>query len=96
MDLLVDDVRDLNCSCIARTFQAAFFLLNNCQFDEMYLDFDLGGQETGLDVLKHCYYLPTKIQIVTMNPVGRQQITEWLLDNGYTKKDAINFERTNQ
>jgi hypothetical protein len=69
----------------------------------LYLDHDLGPKskdKTGLDILKfmfrylwNCYRAkrPRFIQLVTSNPVGKQNMANILKDNGYKTKDGHNF-----
>lgn len=87
MWLLVDDARD-GCDVIARTPEAAMAILGGCGhvFEGICLDHDLGGDKTGHDVL--CWALdektlPKKVQLVTMNPVGRARMTKALIFAGY-------------
>ncbi len=96
MWLLIGDVIDLYCDVIARTPEAARKILTvvGYEFDCVCFDHDLGCQETGLDVLRYgieSETLPNHVQLVTSNPVGRQNMANLLTDNGYTSKDGINF-----
>ncbi len=107
MYLIIDDDRSLGCDIIARTPQAGKDILYNMvhRFNSngepliecLCIDHDLGFEETGYDVIKfgienHC--LPDKIQIVSMNPVGKQNIANILVDNEYNTFDNINFVRS--
>jgi len=99
--LLIDDCRNFG-NIIARTADGGKLLLklfNNWSIS-FYLDWtlgidhDLGGDETGYDILKWAIekeYLPSKIQLVTMNPVGKQNMATLLFDAGYNSNDNINF-----
>jgi hypothetical protein len=86
--LLVDDTRDLGCGVIARTAEAARTILGSMGhvFAGICLDHDLGTEETGYDVLvwavERCI-LPKKVQLVTMNPVGRKRMVVALVAAGY-------------
>lgn len=77
MWLLIDDVRDLKCDVIARTAEAGKKLLAVGGWECVCFDHDLGEKETGYDVL--CWalennLLPSKVQLVTSNPVGRENM----------------------
>ena len=83
--LLIDDMRTIEGCVIARDFFSGVRLLQECQWDELLLDHDLGpnsvkyGKEwTGHDVISwlevNPRYLPGKITLVTSNPVGRQRM----------------------
>jgi CheY-like chemotaxis protein len=92
--LLIDDIRDFHTHFTVRSKQAAIEFCqavegNTIQFDIVYLDFDL-GDGTGLEVLKHlltCEVSFDRLQIITMNPCGRQQLEGYLKDNGYHKDE---------
>ena len=97
MILLIDDVRNFNVDIVLRTAKAAieFFIVvgDNISFEKVYLDFDL-GDGIGLDVLKQAIFnnaIIPKIILVTMNPVGRKQMNDYLLDNGYHTCDGFEF-----
>lgn len=53
-------------------------MLKELIWDMVYLDHDLGGEQTGYDIM--CWleanpvYLPKEIVIITSNPVGRQRM----------------------
>lgn len=79
--LLIDDCRNLNVDVVAKTFSSGLELIRSYQWDEIYLDHDLGDPDprhTGYDLL--CFmesspeYLPKKIILVTSNPVGIQKM----------------------
>ena len=108
MYLIIDDYRELGCDIIIRTPQAGKDVLYNLsnKFDSfgkpliecLCIDYDLGFEETGYDVIKwaishNC--LPNKIQVVSANPVGKENIANILLDDGYNTFDNINFIRGN-
>jgi hypothetical protein len=93
MMLLIDDARTFSVDIIARTYEAGVKILmsSNIHIDELYIDFDLGEQMTGLDVLKKVssiIYLPNKITIISMNPSGQKQIEGFLKDHGYEKTES--------
>jgi hypothetical protein len=99
--LLIDDIRDFHTHFTIRSKQAAidFFtpMITNSgiEFDIVYLDFDL-GDGTGLEVLKcilaHRPDSFERLQIITMNPCGRQQLEGCLKDNGYYR-DELGYWR---
>jgi len=96
MWLIIDDQKDLGCDVIARTAEAGRAILTcmGFKFDCLCIDHDLGGKETGLDVLKYgieSETLPEHIQLVTHNPVGRENMKNFLLDNGYFSVNGIDF-----
>ncbi len=80
--LLIDDLRNIPASVIARTYDDGIYALQNAgPFDILYLDHDFGDPDphkTGYGIM--CWleanpaYLPGKIELVTKNPVGRQQM----------------------
>jgi hypothetical protein len=97
MILLIDDVRNFHADIVLRTAKAAieFFIVvgDNMSFEKVYLDFDL-GDGIGLDVLKQAIFsnaIIPKIILVTMNPVGRKQMGDYLIDNGYHSYDGFEF-----
>ncbi len=90
MILLVDDQRNPvplgHIDIIARTYAAGVFILSTGYITELYLDFDLGCEKTGLDILKNCFYPPPVITLVTQNPVGLKQMDGFLSDAGYKRR----------
>ena len=55
---------------------------------------DLGREEFGYDVMKWMLeqsIFPPRIQLVTSNPVGRENIKMLLSSYGYATKDGVNF-----
>jgi hypothetical protein len=88
--LLIDDMRDIKADVIARTFDEGIQALKtNSKFDVLYLDHDLGEDEftlidgekypkTGYGIMvfleNNPQLLPTKINLVTSNPVGRRNM----------------------
>jgi hypothetical protein len=77
--LLIDDMRDINATRIARTYDEGITALKEGGWDVLYLDHDLGDmaipERTGYTVLcfleENPQYLPVRIELVTSNPVGR-------------------------
>lgn len=96
MWLLIDDIRDLNTDVIARTPEAGMKLLALGGWDCLCLDHDLATEKTGYDVLVwaiECGFLPKMVQLVTSNPVGRQNMTAALENAGFRKlADGVTFE----
>ena len=99
MWLLIDDERNLNTEVVARTVEAARVILaTNIPWECICFDHDLGSEMSGYDVLN--WALSTnnlrtrKIQLVTSNPVGRQNMMNLLEDNGYTHTyGGVSFEK---
>lgn len=88
--LLIDDVRNMQTDVTARSAEVAKVVMNSphLKFDVVYLDHDLGPGDNGLDVLRWMFknkIRPSKVVLVTMNPVGRRNLECELSDNGYTK-----------
>jgi hypothetical protein len=96
MWLLIDDIRNLNCEAIARTPEAAKELLKcNC-WECVCFDHDLGCAETGHDIMKWMFGMkiyPPQIQLVTSNPVGRDNMIGELESHGYKSSDYINWTK---
>lgn len=80
--LLIDDMRDIKATRVARTFDDGIrALVEEGPFNTLYLDHDLGEEDprkTGYDILcfleEHTELLPNRIVLVTANPVGRQKM----------------------
>lgn len=88
MNLIIDDERTLGCDLIARTPEAGKKVLRYMwqKIDMLCIDHDLGFGENGCDVIKWAIEnecLPTKVQIVTMNPVGRKNIADVLVHDAW-------------
>lgn len=99
MWLLIDDSKDLNCDITAKTPKAGKEILKRLkgQIEVLCIDHDLGfNQETGYDIIEWALdnnFLPDKIQIVSLNPVGAKRIADLLKAANYMTKDNINFGR---
>lgn len=95
MWLLIDDMRDsMGCDAVARTANGARKLLKECKWDGLCLDHDLGGSETGYDILMWAienFCVPPLVQLVTSNPVGRDRMGAALVEAGWVKKSPINY-----
>lgn len=95
MWLLIDDERNLNTEAVARTAEAGRKLLAAGGWDCVCFDHDLGGTESGYDVLMwglNNGLIPKRVQLVTSNPVGRQNMRAALEAAGYKTSDGRNFE----
>lgn len=100
MWLIVDDTRELGCEVIARTSQAGCSILHAMPdvFECLCIDHDLGpnSKHSGKEVIQFALEyncLPPRVQIVSQNPVGAQNIRNLLTDAGYETKDRINYCR---
>ena len=94
MWLLIDNKRTLNVEWIARTAEVGRKLLALGGWECVCFDYDLGGQETGHDVLKWGLergLIPDSVQLVTDNLVGRKSMRVTLESSGYSTIDGINF-----
>jgi hypothetical protein len=100
MILLIDDMRDIKgADIIVRNFDAAKRILQNMDFDQIWLDHDLGEIEenrNGYTLLK--WYLSDYsadtakiIQLVTANPVGYTNMENLLLSHGYEKVGSCTY-----
>lgn len=79
--LLIDDVRNIEATKIARTFDEGISALKEEVWDILYLDHDLAEEDpkkTGYGIMcfleENKQYLPKEIILVTSNPVGRKQM----------------------
>jgi len=87
MWLLIDDIRTFGVDMIARNAEAGRIALCNITWDGVIMDHDLGCKETGYDVLKWALEhrcLPERVQLCTMNPVGRVGMANLLRSAGYS------------
>jgi microsomal dipeptidase-like Zn-dependent dipeptidase len=97
MYILVDDQRTLGADIICRNYNAAIQVLKDIKTTNeicLGIDFDLGEDKTGEDVVKFALEnncCPAWVQIVSMNPVGRKRITDLLIDHGYQHQDQSNL-----
>jgi CheY-like chemotaxis protein len=98
MWILIDDIRNLGCDVTCRTGEdglRAIFAKPN-KFDVLCIDHDLGEGMNGYEVIQELArhaVLPPRVQIVSSNPVGVQNIANVLKDEGYVTKDGRNFSR---
>lgn len=94
MWLLIDDERTLDVDVIARTPEAGRRLLALGEWECLCMDHDLGYEESGYDIIKWAaqnHLLPMRVQLVTNNPVGRENIGALLRSCGYRSKDRVNY-----
>jgi len=83
--LLIDDMRNIEATRVARTYADGIAALQERQWDVLYLDHDLGdfsgpggSERNGYHVV--CWleanpeHLPKRIELVSSNPVGRKNI----------------------
>lgn len=86
--LLIDDERNLGCDVIARTDEGARLALQNCSWEGLCLDHDLGCKWSGYDILTWALergLVPPIVELVTSNPAGRDRMGAALEANGYKK-----------
>lgn len=85
--LLIDDQKDIPAHRTARNFHDGLAALQEDSWDLLLLDHDLGhfenGREfTGYDVLlwlkENPQHLPKRIQVVSLNPVGRNRMVDFI------------------
>lgn len=91
--LLIDDLRNIEATVVARTYAEGIQALrNDGPFDILYLDHDLGSEnpnDTGYGIM--CFLeefrdlLPKRIELVTANPVGRKNM-QVVIDKLYKKE----------
>ena len=99
--LLIDDMRDIYCTVIARTFDDGLRIaIELGPWDELYIDHDLGdeGNRTGYDLLMRLLqsapcYLPKKIIIVTNNPVGKERMEYVVKEIDAKRKEHEEWKR---
>ena len=87
LHLLIDDAKNLGTmDVIARTYQEGVDALSTLPVTHLYLDHDLGEDKSGYDLINWAIEngkVPPNVQIVSMNPVGRQNIERALISAGY-------------
>lgn len=93
--LLVDDVRNKpNVEAVARTPSVAKRLLEGIIWDGVMLDHDLDAEETGYDIINWALAngcLPKRVEIITDNIYGRENMRRVLWDNEYETTDGRTF-----
>lgn len=97
--LLIDDFRDVPCDAIARTGEIGVELLTMNCWDMLCIDHDLGAGISGYAVIvqmleRDDIRKPERVQIVSSNPVGRENIANALIAHGYTRKNPVDFVLT--
>lgn len=75
----VDDCKPVpsGMQAVARTYDDALRMMRRFKYAVLYLDYDLGEQRTGLDLLrqvKHEGICPPRVECISWNPVGRERI----------------------
>lgn len=96
MQLLIDDVKNFNTDIIARNFKAGMAVLRTGIVTHLYLDYDLGSNKTGADILKDGLsenIIPNKVELVSWSPPGLIHMRNILRDNHFESKNNANFER---
>lgn len=97
MWLLIDDERcHIHTDMIARTAQAGRKALLCGGWECVCFDHDLGEEESGYDVLVWGLengLIPSKVQLVTSNPVGRKRMREALENAGYETINGVSFTK---
>lgn len=93
--LLIDDFRNLKADRVCRTFNEGIDALSEQPWDLLLLDHDLGEEISGNDgygvanwLERNPQHMPKMIEIVSSNPVGRQNI-ERVLQKYYHKTHGI-------
>ncbi len=84
---------------IVRNYKTAMRVLVAFKVEHLYLDYDLGEKKTGLDVMLEAMslgVLPKHVQVITMNPVGRERMERVLGNDGYeqSKTAPCNWHKT--
>lgn len=81
MNLWIDDCKpEPKGWARARTWEDALRLLRRFRYDEVAIDHDLAGPETGYDLL--CMFearalpLPKSLRIISLNPVGIKRMKQ--------------------
>lgn len=76
--LWVDDCKPApDDAAVARTYDDAVRMLRSFRYDELYLDYDLGEERTGYDLLLQAQregLCPPRVVCISWNPEGRKRI----------------------
>ena len=89
--LLIDDFREFDVDHIAKTAQDGRHALLSFPVTHLYMDHDL-GEHSDTDGYKVVTWAlergvcPAHVQLVTSNPVGRDNMARALENHGYQKK----------
>lgn len=93
--LLIDDLRNIPVDEIARTGEDGLELLRQGGWGTLCIDNDLGEDSIeGYQVINTAIeegILPSHVQIVSSNPVARENIGRALESEGYITKDRTNY-----
>lgn len=85
MKLFLDDIRTVPEGWEGvRTYEECVFRLGTGEYDEVSLDYSLGGRFTGLDVLKWMtenQKYPPRLNIHSSHPYGRQTMRAYVLEH---------------
>lgn len=84
--LLVDDFRFLPDCDIARSGEDALRVINTEKYDVIIMDHDLGEGMTGYEMVNKALeegILPPRVQFITNNPVGRENMIRAIENAGY-------------
>lgn len=97
LHLLIDDIRNVGEDVFARTPDIGKAMLMRFPVTHLYIDHDLGldaegnEYENGYKVITWALEtgcLPARVQIVSSNPVGRQNIESALINEGYVRQGS--------
>lgn len=98
---IIDDFRELNCDLIAKSGLVGLEMMA-ANFEDIIclcLDHDLGNPDemNGYEVLQELFLrnlVPEHVQLVTSNPIGRKNMTNLLIAEGYERSiDGLNFSK---
>jgi hypothetical protein len=97
MNLLIDDCKTFpDMDIIARNYKAGIEVLRTGIVTVLHLDFDLGEEKTGADILKAGFFevvIPNDVRLISLNPSGLEEMKAILRDNGFINKTNRNFVR---
>lgn len=100
--LVIDDMRTIEfrkeTPPHARTSQEGIELLKAGVWDELWLDYDLGGDDTGMNVVRYILENNIHLEIIfihSSNPVGANRMVEELNHHGYEamRVDVLDLAR---
>lgn len=90
--LLIDDQRNYHADRVARTFEDGIVALQEEVWDILMLDHDLDNPDPTKTGYQICNWLeqnsqhqPKEVQIITSNPVGRDNMAAALRHMGYNE-----------
>lgn len=97
--ILVDDLREIDgIDLVIRSDKEFFENIEEIKEEDiLYMDNDLACEKDGYQLLEYLIeekkIRPNKVGIVSMNPVGRNNMEKILLNNGYMKVNYRYFKR---